>query len=79
MKVPAPPPPFEELLKDLNPARVAAILSRADSTAMSGEYLSWDTLRYKTPPDGLTVEEWWLQTRWARRSAQRVLPQLLDL
>jgi Fic family protein len=40
-------------------------------------YMHWDELRYRTPPAGLTHEEWWALTKLARRSMQRNLP-LLD-
>lgn len=45
---------------------------------MTEEYLPWDKFRHRTPPDHLTVEEWWLRTRWARRSVQRPVAALLD-
>lgn len=77
MKVPAPPPQFEALLADLPNERLYELIAHSTG-AVSDEYLSWDKLRYKTPPDGLTHEEWWLQTRWARRSIQRSIPSLLD-
>jgi len=42
-----------------------------------GEYLHWDKLRHLQPPDGFTVEEWWLGTMIARSGLQKELP-LLD-
>lgn len=71
-----PPPDFSTLLDDLvksNPARLAQLLPFSNSM-LSSEYLHWDKLRYKTPPEGLSHEEWWLKTKLARHSVQRVLP-----
>jgi len=33
-----------------------------------------DTLRHLRPPENLTVEEWWLGIKTARRTNQRILP-----
>ncbi len=77
MKVPAPPPDFDSILGALPPHRLVEVLG-VQSGAMSEEYLSWDKLRFKTPPDGLSVEEWWLRTRWARRTVQRPIHALVD-
>jgi Fic family protein len=46
---------------------------------MTREYLPWDKLRFKTPPDDLSVEEWWLAVRFARKTVQRDIPQLRDV
>lgn len=40
----------------------------------TAEYLPWDKLRYKTPPEGLSHEEWWLGIRLGRSSMLRPLP-----
>ena len=37
-------------------------------------YRHWDTFRHCTPPDGLTVEDWWTATKLARKSLLRRLP-----
>lgn len=46
--------------------------TRQDSS--SEPYLPWDKIRYKTPPPGLTNEEWWLGIRMARDVMLRKLP-----
>lgn len=78
MKVPAPPPSTEKLFAKIPAKRLVEVLQSSDDSAMTEEYLSWDKLRFKTPPDGLTVEEWWLRTKWARRSVQRPIKALVD-
>lgn len=78
MKVPATPPNFDELLASVEPRRLLDILLPVEANAMTEDYLPWDKIRYKKPPEGLTAEEWWLRTRWARRSVQRPVRSLLD-
>jgi Fic family protein len=34
-----------------------------------GRYLTWDALRRREPPEGLSSEEWWAATRMARQAA----------
>ena len=79
MKVPAPPPSIDEILARTPADRLLTVLMPSESSAMTEEYLPWDRLRYKTPPDGLSVEEWWLRTKWARRSVQRQIKALVNI
>lgn len=72
-----PPDLFAILARVADNGRVLDVLG-GDAGALRGEYLTWDKLRHKTPPDGLSAEEWWLAVRWARRNAQRDLPLLID-
>lgn len=78
MKVPAPPPALADLLEGMENERAFNAFLASQSGAMSGEYLSWDRARYKTPPDGLSHEEWWLGLKLARRTSRRELRLLLD-
>ena len=44
------------------------LLSRLASTAEVGErYMHWDELRNRTPPQGLSHEQWWLAEKLSRR------------
>ena len=38
------------------------------------DYLPWDRLRSKVPPEGLTRQQWWSVTKLQRRSIGRKLP-----
>lgn len=40
----------------------------------SGKYRHWDVLRHLKPPDGLTVEQWWLGLKLARIGMYQPLP-----
>ncbi len=41
----------------------------AKPTLPDGRYLHWDELRHRSPPQGLTVEEWWTAIRWVREQS----------
>ncbi|TAN50966.1 MAG: Fic family protein [Methylococcaceae bacterium] len=44
---------------------------------VGGAYLHWDQLRHRTPPEGLSTEQWWFGIRLARAGLWQALP-LLD-
>lgn len=75
MKTPMPPPAFPALMEQVkgNMNRLFEVLDGVD-TADEEEYLSWDKLRYKEPPDGMTHEEWWMGLKFKRRANMRQLP-----
>jgi Fic family protein len=80
LKTPAPPPDFDDLFKQLASSdRVLTVLEATQASSPSQRYLPWDKLRYKTPPDGLTHDEWWVAIKLGRRSAQRPLDLLRDV
>ena len=74
MTLPQRPPLLSALLRTTAPETLAALMGRGP--LVDGVYLHWDDLRWRTPPDGLTREQWWLALRLARQDARR-LP-LLD-
>lgn len=39
-----------------------------------GRYLHWDEMRHRTPPEGLTMHEWWVRTKASRNAHARPLP-----
>ena len=44
------------------------------ATDEKGRYFHWDDIRYREPPGGLTIEQWWLGTVLARGQLSRSLP-----
>jgi hypothetical protein len=54
-----------ELFLSLDTERLRKIMMLRVNVATE-RYLPWDELRYRTPPDDLTHEEWWLAIRLAR-------------
>lgn len=69
--IPQRPPALDELLSNLDPQRLNAIVS---SRREEDAYWHWDELRRRKPPDGLEVEEWWLQQKLIRAGNRRTLP-----
>lgn len=74
MRVPQSPPEWNALFGTLAPERVPKVLSNTSPTTSDGQYRHWDTLRRTPPPDGLTHEEWWLGTKFARMSMMKLIP-----
>jgi Fic family protein len=73
-----PPPRLDGIMRDLQGqglARFAEVVNKqSEIEVASAPYLPWDKLRYRTPPDGLSHEEWWLITKLGRRGLQRRTP-----
>lgn len=75
MKLPQRPPEFTDLMSTVDePSRFVDLVSLATPVDPKGRYLHWDEMRNRTPPDGLSLREWWLATSMARRSISRDLP-----
>lgn len=76
MKIPLPPPDLGELIQDTStqsPDRFLEILRMGIGPETNGKYFHWDQLRHRTPPEGLSHEEWWLATKQARLSIRKKL------
>ncbi len=65
------PPTEQEIIRDLEYSRLAELMGR--DVPAPGPYPHWDDLRYRTPPDGLSREEWWFFLR-LKRGSTRVVP-----
>ncbi len=60
----------------LNADQQVALLANADPLDSQGRYLPWDEVRYRQPPDGVSVRLHWFGMAMARRAAARTLPLL---
>lgn len=79
MKLPQRPPDFDELLKTLgprDPQGLGRLFAASRPVDHKGRYLHWDEMRNRTPPEGLSHEDWWLATKLARGTLGRNLPLL---
>ena len=76
MKTPLPPPDPTGLLLKL-PSEALSRLIAMPKTAAAGRYLHWDELRHRSPPEGFTLDDWWLSIWLARAPLLKPLP-LLD-
>lgn len=75
MKPPMPPPPLSTLMLGLGATESTRLVTNLRAVNVATDpYLPWDELRYRTPPDGMNHDEWWLATRLARHGVMRTLP-----
>lgn len=77
MRRPMPPPNPEASMQTVMDSAKSDKLSKiltAPGGGPSDPYLPWDKIRFKTPPEGLSHEEWWAGIKLARGRVQRVLP-----
>ncbi|MDE0115087.1 MAG: Fic family protein [bacterium] len=72
-----PPPTWAYLASEVAPEnqhRVIEVLMSGRPVDPKGRYLHWDEMRHRTPPDGLTLDEWWMGTAYSRSAIARPLP-----
>lgn len=79
MKIPEKPPSTDSMLKSLmesedGAVRFVELAMARHSPTPGGNYTHWDRLRWKAPPQGFSLEEWWLAIKMARRQLTRELP-----
>lgn len=75
MKIPLAPPDLATLLSKMDNAAISYILN-SRSKVLDNNYLHWDEVRRRAPPDALTTESWWAALKIARSSLYRELPLL---
>ena len=73
MRIPETPPPLEDLLTT-SASRIVSVLGASGPLDPKGRYLHWDEMRNRNPPEGLTLEDWWLGTALSRRGISRLIP-----
>ena len=76
MKPPLDPPPWAPLIERIaGSGRLAAVIDQSSSgPTVGGAYRHWHTLRFLTPPAGLSHEEWWAAIKLARNAGLRTIP-----
>jgi Fic family protein len=80
MKRPQTAPTFAEALAAVPGERAPVLLAHLAGPAVRGRYFHWDELRRRTPPDDLTLEEWWMTLKVARAAmGRRFLPFVSNL
>lgn len=65
MKLPLTPPTMDTLLDGIPRERLGQIL-RTVSALGDADYRHYDEIRHRQPPDGLTIDEWWLGLKLLR-------------
>lgn len=77
MKPPQRPPDFLELLAELGtPEQLATLLPQAAVARPHArvQYLHWDQLRHRPPPQGLTTRAWWFLIKLNRQAMYSQVP-----
>ncbi len=75
MRIPQKPPSYNELLEGLSkPEHWYTVTVDVTGPTVEGRYLHWDELRFRKPPEGLTLEQWWLALKLRRQSTTREIP-----
>jgi Fic family protein len=70
------PPKLPELLRQVSPERWVTLLEQNIKPEVGGQYLHWEELQRRPPPEGLTTLEWWLSMTLTRRASRIQLPFL---
>lgn len=73
MRLPLPPPAFDDVVRNDVDGFVAALWLRL-GPEVEGKYLHWDQLRHRSPPHGIDSRMWWVAIKQARNALRRELP-----
>jgi Fic family protein len=74
VKIPQTPPSLAELLEQEDLEIFEKILTSGVKASQDGNYRHWDEIRFREPPKGLSVEEWWAAIKFARQREYHSLP-----
>ena len=76
MKIPRRPPNVHDvqLLCLSSPEKFALMHQEGSKSEDEGKYRHWDILRHLTPPQGLTLEEWWCGIKMKRLHSFKSVP-----
>lgn len=77
MKVPKRPPSFADNFAKIPSERMKQLLFEVNDVTVSGKYLHWEDVKYRTPPAGFTKEEWWYGLKMTRIGQGKPIP-LID-
>lgn len=70
MRVPEKPPKMQEILSHLDSAGQERVFLMKPPE----DYRHWDELKHRTPPEGMTREEWWCGLKIKRLAGMKFLP-----
>jgi Fic family protein len=72
MRRPERPPAFDHILG--NSPELLRKMFALLQPGLAGRYFHWEQLKWRTPPEGNTHQEWWASLKIAREAARRALP-----
>lgn len=75
MKMPSLPPDYMDIFSKIlqNQEKFLEVVKTSKPTDNEGRYLHWEKVRYISPPDGLSNEEWWASMKMARNTMYKKL------
>src|SRR5574344_1911084 len=75
MKMPSLPPDYMDIFSKIlqNQEKFLEVVKTSKPTDNEGRYLHWEKVRYISPPDGLSNEEWWASMKMARNTLYKKL------
>jgi Fic family protein len=74
MKIPQTPPTLEGLFGREDLEVLEKILVSDVKASQRGHYRHWDEIRFREPPEGMSLEDWWFAIKFARRREYHPLP-----
>ena len=74
MPPPRVPPSTASLLAETSSDRLPSLFTRASDISSDGKYLHWEDLHRRTPPEGLSRDEWWISLKIRRTATRALLP-----
>lgn len=73
MRIPETPPDLSTLLTEITAAKRTTEVFGRRGRLDSRKYFHWDELKFRTPPEGLSIREWWAALKLDRMAAQRFI------
>lgn len=76
MRIPKKPPDIldEQLEIFSSPEKLKLVRNEGVKAEREGKYRHWDILRHMSPPDGLTILEWWAAIKIQRELGYKLIP-----
>lgn len=66
MKIPQNPPHWDSLFSQLSPQRTLELIRLRKKILTPDKYVHWDKVRRLTPPEGISMKEWWMMIKLSR-------------
>jgi Fic family protein len=77
MRLPEVPPDVDQLFAKRKPSDLLRIIGAVPISDWKSRYFHWDELRFRKPPENLSMEDWWIGLKLHRKSSYRRI-SLLD-
>ena len=74
MKIPQTPPSLDELFAREDLEIFEKIITSGVKASQKGHYRHWDEIRFREPPEDMSLEEWWAAIKFARQREYHSLP-----